>query len=468
MLPVVALVGRPNVGKSTLFNVLTRSRDALVADMPGVTRDRHYGVCRLGARPFMVVDTGGLSGVEDTLDVLTAQQVRLAIEEANLLVFVVDGRDGLLPQDHTILGELRRSGKPIVAAVNKTDGLDEQVTLAEFASFGIGNTLPLSAAHGRGTDELLRVLLPQLPEDEDAQAEAEAEDDGSIRVAIVGRPNAGKSTLINRLLGEDRLIVSNVAGTTRDPIRVPLERDGKRYTLIDTAGVRRKSRVEEAVEKFSVIKTLQSIAAAQVVVVMIDARENLADQDLTLIGYAVDEGRALVIAINKWDDMDQYQRDECRRALDRRLNFVDWAKQVQISALHGSGLRELMTAVVRAHAAATKVLVSSDLTKTLEKAYESYQPPLVHGHSPKLRFAHPGGTNPPTIVIHGTRTKHIAPAYQRYLENFFRKRYRLDGTPIRIVFREGDNPYAGRKKVLTKEQQHKARRRKSELIKRTR
>jgi GTP-binding protein len=467
MLPVVALVGRPNVGKSTLFNVLTRSRDALVADMPGVTRDRHYGVCRTGERPFVVVDTGGLSGVEEAMDVLTAKQVRLAIEEANVLVFVVDAREGLLPQDYVILGELRRSGKTIIAAVNKTDGLEEEAVLAEFSAFGVGNILPLSAAHNRGTGDLIELILPLLPVDEESTVEAEGEG-GSIRVAIVGRPNAGKSTLINRLLGEDRLIVSDVAGTTRDPIRVPLERDGKRYTLIDTAGIRRKARVEEAVEKFSVIKTLQSIAAAQVVVVMIDARENLADQDLTLIGYAMDEGRALVIAINKWDGLDQYQRDECMRALDRRLVFVDWAKQVHISALHGSGLRELMRAVVRAHASATKVLVSSDLTKTLEKAYEGYQPPLVHGHSPKLRFAHPGGNNPPTIVIHGTRTKHIAPAYQRYLENFFRKRYKLEGTPIRIAFREGENPFAGRKKVLTKEQEQKARRRVSDLIKRTR
>ncbi|MHB1271503.1 MAG: ribosome biogenesis GTPase Der [Rhodanobacter sp.] len=467
MLPVVALVGRPNVGKSTLFNVLTRSRDALVADMPGVTRDRHYGVCRSGERPFVVVDTGGLSGVEQAMDVLTARQVRLAIEEAHVLVFVVDAREGLLPQDYAILSELRRSGKSIIAAVNKTDGLDEQNVLAEFAAVGIGTTLPLSAAHNRGTDDLIEAVLRLLPADEESTVEADGED-GSIRVAIVGRPNAGKSTLINRLLGEDRLIVSDVAGTTRDPIRVPLERDGKRYTLIDTAGIRRKARVEEAVEKFSIIKTLQSIAAAQVVVVLVDAHENLADQDLTLIGYAIDEGRALVIAVNKWDGMDQYQRDECRRALDRRLVFVDWAKQVYISALHGSGLRELMRAVVRAHASATKVLVSSDLTKTLEKAYEGYQPPLVHGHSPKLRFAHPGGNNPPTIVIHGTRTKHIAPSYQRYLENFFRKRYKLEGTPVRISFREGENPYAGRKKVFTKEQQQKRRRMISELIKRTR
>jgi GTP-binding protein len=466
MLPVVALVGRPNVGKSTLFNVLTRSRDALVADMPGVTRDRHYGVCRSGERPFVVVDTGGLSGVEEAMDVLTAKQVRLAIEEAHVLVFVVDARDGLLPQDHTILNELRRSGKPIIAAINKTDGLDEENVLAEFSVFGIAGTLPLSAAHNRGTDDLLAAVLPLLPPEEaEVLDEGEA---GSIRVAIVGRPNAGKSTLINRLLGEDRLIVSDVAGTTRDPIRVPLERDGKRYTLIDTAGIRRKARVEEALEKFSIIKTLQSIAAAQVVVIMIDARENLADQDLTLIGYAMEEGRALVIAVNKWDGMDQYQRDECMRALDRRLVFVNWAKQVQISALHGSGLRELMRAVVRAHASATKVLGSSDLTKTLEQAYESYQPPLVNGHAPKLRFAHPGGTNPPTIVIHGSRTKHIAPAYQRYLENFFRKRYKLEGTPVRISFRDGENPFAGKKNVLTEAQQRKRRRMVTEMKKRKR
>jgi GTP-binding protein len=465
MLPVVALVGRPNVGKSTLFNVLTRSRDALVADMPGVTRDRHYGICRTNEeRPFVVVDTGGLSGIDDGLDGLTARQVRLAIEEAQVLVFVVDARDGLLPQDRTILDELRRSGKPIIAAVNKTDGLDEETALAEFAVFGIAATLPLSAAHNRGTEDLVDMLLPLLPAEPD-EAEEQVED-GSIRVAIVGRPNAGKSTLINRLLGEDRLIVSDVAGTTRDPIRVPLERDGKRYTLIDTAGVRRKARVEEAVEKFSVIKTLQSIAAAQVVVIMIDARENLADQDLTLIGHAMEEGRALVIAVNKWDGLDAYQREQCQRALDRRLVFVDWAKQVYISALHGSGLRELMRAVVRAHASATKELNSSDLTRTLEKAYESYQPPLVRGHAPKLRFAHPGGSNPPTVVIHGSRTKHIAPAYRRYLENFFRKRYKLEGTPIRIEFREGENPYAGKKNVLTEAQQRKRQRMIREMKKR--
>jgi len=456
MLPVVALVGRPNVGKSTLFNVLTRSRDALVADMPGVTRDRHYGVCRLGERPFVLVDTGGLSGSDEGIEGLTAQQVRLAVAEANVLVFVVDARDGLLPQDAAILGELRRSGKPVIVGVNKIDGVDEPTALSEFSRFGVAHTLPLSAAHGRGVDALIIATLPMLPPDQD-DADPGLSDEG-IRVTIAGRPNAGKSTLINRLLGEDRLIVSDVAGTTRDPIRVPLERDGKLFTLIDTAGVRRRARVEEAVEKFSVIKTLQSIAASQVTVILIDARENLADQDLTLIGHAIEEGRALVICVNKWDDMDNYAREQCKRALERRLSFVEWAKTVFISALHGSGLRELMRAVVRAHAAATRQLTSSDLTRTLEQAYEGYQPPLVRGHAPKLRYAHPGGSNPPTIVIHGSRTKHIAPAYRRYLEGFFRKRYKLEGTPVRIDFKDGENPFAGKKNVLTDSQKQKRQR----------
>lgn len=455
MLPVVALVGRPNVGKSTLFNALTRSRDALVADMPGVTRDRHYGVCRLGPRPFVVVDTGGMSGVDEGIEGLTAAQVRLAISEAHLLVFVVDARDGILPLDATILNELRRSGKPVMVVVNKTDGVDEAVALGEFASFGMAETLPMSAAHNRGVDVLVARSLAHLPDERDGDPGL---DDHGIRVAIVGRPNAGKSTLINRLLGEERLMVSDVAGTTRDPIRVPLKRDGKKFTLIDTAGVRRRARVEEAVEKFSVIKTLQSISASQVTVVLIDARENLADQDLHLIGHAIEEGRALVVAVNKWDGMDAYQRDQTKKTLERRLIFAEWAKTVFISALHGTGMSDLMKAVVRAHTAATKIISSSDLTRTLEQAYEAYQPPLVRGHAPKLRYAHPGGHNPPTIVIHGSRTKHIAPAYRRYLEGFFRKRYKLEGTPVRIDFRDGENPFAGKKNVLTDGQQRRRQR----------
>lgn len=455
MLPVVALVGRPNVGKSTLFNALTRSRDALVADLPGVTRDRHYGVCRLGASPFVVVDTGGLSGRDDDIDVLTARQVRLAIAEAAVLVLVTDAREGLLPQDRSVLDELRRSGKPVLIAVNKTDGLDEQGALAEFAVLGVAATLPLAAAHSRGVDGLLAAVAAQLPSPSE---EPEAPADDGVRVAILGRPNVGKSTLINRLLGEDRLVVSAVAGTTRDPIRVPLERDGRRYVLIDTAGVRRRGRVEEALEKFSVIKTLQSLEAADVAVLLIDASEGITDQDLALIGHALDAGRALVIAANKWDGLDAYQRQQCRSGLERRLDFVAWAKTVFVSALHGSGLRELMRAVDRAHAAATRDLTASALTRALEQAYAGHQPPLVRGHAPKLRYAHPGGHNPPTIVIHGSRTAHIADSYQRYLENFFRKRFKLEGTPVRIEFREGENPYAGRRNVLNERQQQKRRR----------
>lgn len=455
MLPVVALVGRPNVGKSTLFNVLTRSRDALVVDLPGVTRDRHYGICRLGPAPFVLVDTGGLSGQEDGLDALTARQVRLAIAEADVLVFLVDARDGLLAQDHAILGELRRTGKSMLLAVNKTDGLDEHLALADFAALGFAGTLPLAAAHGRGTDTLLDALGAFLP----AQLEApEQTADSSTRVAILGRPNAGKSTLVNRLLGEERVIVSEQAGTTRDAIHVALERDGRAYTLIDTAGVRRRARIEESVEKFSVIKTLQAIAAAQVCIVMVDARENLAEQDLTLISHVLDEGRALVIAVNKWDDMDAYDREQCQRALDRRLEFVSWARRIFISAKHGSGLRELMRAVDRAHASANVVMSSSRITRILEKAYAEYQPPLVRGHAPKLRYAHPGGHNPPTIVIHGSRTKHIAPAYRRYLENTFRKALKLEGTPIRIELRDSENPYAGKRNALTEGQKRKRQR----------
>ncbi len=456
MLPVVALVGRPNVGKSTLFNVLTRTRDALVADMPGLTRDRHYGICRLGEREFVVVDTGGLTGDKEGIGALTARQAQMAIEEADRVVFVVDARDGLLPHDRIVMDALRRQDKPVLLAVNKMDGVDANVALAEFSTLGFAAPLPLSASNGRGVPGLLEAILADLPAF-DADAIAENPEDG-IRVAIIGRPNVGKSTLVNRLLGEDRVIVSDVAGTTRDSIRVALERDGKRYTLIDTAGVRRRARVEEAVEKFSVIKTLQSIAAAHVVVVLLDAQEGVSEQDATLIGYVLDEGRALVIAANKWDGMSTYDREQCRASLSRKLDFVGFARQVTISALHGSGIAELMRAINRAHASATREFGSAELTRALEKAYESFQPPLVRGHAPKLRFAHPGGSNPPTIVIHGSRTKHIANNYQRYLENFFRKRFKLEGTPVRIEFKESENPFAGRKNVLTERQVKKRQR----------
>jgi len=458
MLPVVALVGRPNVGKSTLFNALTKTRDALVADLPGVTRDRHYGVCRLGARPFVLVDTGGLSGERVDIDELTEKQVQRAIDEAAICVLLVDAREGLLPQDRAILDRLRRTGKPVLLAVNKTDGIDLQTALAEFASLGVAASFAIAAAHARGLDTLLAATLALLPADADEDGLTEHGASGGTRVAIVGRPNVGKSTLVNRLLGEERVVVSDIAGTTRDSIHVPLERDGKRYTLIDTAGVRRRGRVEDALEKFSVIKTLQSIAAAEVVAVMLDAGEGVTDQDLALIGQVLEAGRALVIVANKWDGLEQYDRERCKAGLERKLDFVAWARIVFLSAKHGSGLRELMRAIDRAGASASRELGTSDLTRALEKAVAAHQPPLVRGHSPKLRFAHPGGDRPPTVVIHGSRTKHIADSYRRYLENFFRKRYKLEGTPIRVEFREGENPYAGKRNVLTEAQQRKRRR----------
>ncbi|MCK9539583.1 ribosome biogenesis GTPase Der [Dokdonella sp.] len=454
MLPVVALVGRPNVGKSTLFNVLTRSRAALVHDRPGVTRDRHYGVCRLDPeRPFVAVDTGGLVEEADGIDLHTHRQAGLAIDEADLVVLVVDARDGLLPGDRSTVDRLRRSGKPFLLAVNKTDGLDEHTALAEFSVLGIADLLPLSAAHGRGVSGLVERILPLLPQ-AGTDPLAETADDG-IRVAIIGRPNVGKSTLVNRLLGEERVIASDVPGTTRDSIRIALERDGRRYTLIDTAGIRRRARVEDVVEKFSVIKALQSVEAAHVAVLVLDAREGVSEQDTSLIGHVLESGRALVIAVNKWDGLDRYQREQCMSSLARRLDFVPWARQVTISALHGSGIGELMKAVNRAHASANHKFSSSELTRAVEAACAAYQPPLVRGHAPRLKFAHPGGTNPPTIIIHGARTKHIADGYRRYLENFFRKRYRLEGTPVQIEFRDGDNPFAGKRNVLTEGQQRR-------------
>ena len=460
MLPVVALVGRPNVGKSTLFNVLTRTRDALVHDLPGVTRDRHYGICRLAAAPFVIVDTGGLTENAAGIQAQTARQAEFAIDEADVVLLTVDARDGLLPTDRAILDRLRRAAKPMLLLVNKVDGLDEHTALAEFAALGVASALPMSAAHGRGVTPLLAALETLLPKDNSDPLEA-GPDDG-IRVAIVGRPNAGKSTLVNRLLGEERVIASDVPGTTRDSIRIKLERDGKHYTLIDTAGIRRRARVEDAIEKFSVIKALQSVDAAHVTVLMLDAREGVADQDTALIGHVLESGRALVIAVNKWDDMDKYSREQCIASLSRKLEFATWARQVFISALHGSGIGELMKAVNRAYASANHKFTSSELTRAVEAAYTAYQPPLARGHTPKLKYAHPGGANPPTIIIHGSRTKHIAEGYRRYLENFFRKRYRLEGTPIRVEFRDSDNPFAGKRNELTEGQQ----RRRTRMIKR--
>ena len=457
MLPLVALVGRPNVGKSTLFNGMTRTRDALVHDEPGVTRDRNYGICRLNEdHPFAVCDTGGLTEEEDGLPGATAKQSRAAAEEADLVLFVVDGREGPSTLDQTILAWLRKTGRPFFLIVNKTDGLDEAACVNEFSRFGVETIIPIAAAHQRGIPQLIEAVLPRLPPDDDAGALA---DDGSrTRVAFIGRPNVGKSTLVNRLLGEERMIASDVPGTTRDSIAVDMERDGRPYRLIDTAGLRRRAKVEEAVEKFSVFKTLQAIQSCQVAVVMLDAGEGVTEQDATVLGHVLEAGRALVIAVNKWDGQSDYQRDQTRALLDRKLSFCTWAEQVTISAKHGTGMRELFAAVNRAHASATRKFSTAEVTKALEVAYETFPPPVVRGHVAKLRFAHPGGDNPPLFIVHGTRLKTLSDSYRRYLENFFRKRFKLVGTPVKFIFKEGVNPYEGKKNVLTDKQLEKRKR----------
>ena len=457
MLPLVALVGRPNVGKSTLFNALTRTRDALVHDEPGVTRDRNYGVCRLDeARPFVLVDTGGIAGVDEGLAGATAKQSRAAAEEADLILFIVDGREGASTIDDDILAWLRKVAKPTFLVVNKTDGIDVQAALGDFARYGIKDMLGVSSAHRQGIDTLLAQVLAQLPVDGDT--EILDNDPERVRVAFVGRPNVGKSTLVNRILGEERMIASDVPGTTRDSIAVDLDRDGRKYRLIDTAGLRRRGKVEEAIEKFSVVKTLQAIEHCQVAVIMLDAGEGVTDQDATVLGAVLDAGRALVIAINKWDGQSDYARQQAESLLARKLGFVDWAESVRISALHGSGLRELFKAIHRAHASATKQFSTAEVTKALEIAYETNPPPVVRGHVAKLRFGHPGGANPPTFIVHGNRLRTLSDTYRRYLENFFRKRFKLVGTPVRFVFKEGENPYKDRKNVLTDKQVAKKRR----------
>jgi GTPase len=457
MLPLVALVGRPNVGKSTLFNALTRSRDALVHDEPGVTRDRNYGVCRLDPdQPFAVVDTGGIAGQEEGLAGATARQARAAAEEADLVLFIVDGREGASSLDDEILAWLRKSARPTMLVINKIDGLEESTARSDFARYGFSDVIAVSAAHRQGIDDLLEEVLGRLPEEGDA--EMLDDDPARVRIAFVGRPNVGKSTLVNRLLGEERMIASEVPGTTRDSIAVDMERDGRQYRLVDTAGLRRKSKVDEAVEKFSIVKTLQAIEQCQVAVLLLDATEGVTDQDASVLGAILDAGRALVVAINKWDGLTTYQREQAEALLSRKLSFVEWAEAVRISAKHGSGLRELFRAIHRAHASATKELVTSEINKALEIAYETNPPPSIRGHVSKLRFVHPGGTNPPTFIVHGTRLKVLPESYKRYLENFFRKRFKLVGTPVRFIFKEGVNPYEGKKNVLTEKQVAKKRR----------
>ncbi|WP_455483009.1 ribosome biogenesis GTPase Der [Haemophilus parahaemolyticus] len=499
MTPVVALVGRPNVGKSTLFNRLTRTRDALVADFPGLTRDRKYGHANIAGYDFIVIDTGGIDGTEEGVEEKMAEQSLLAIEEADVVLFLVDARAGLVPADVGIAQYLRQREKTTVLVANKTDGIDADSHCAEFYQLGLGEVEQIAAAQGRGVTQLIEQVLAQLGEQlnadkavENGEEFAEEEDtsqdewdhdfdvdneedaalldqaleeeieerieDKNIKIAIVGRPNVGKSTLTNRILGEERVVVYDMPGTTRDSIYIPMERDGQQYTIIDTAGVRKRGKVNLAVEKFSVIKTLQAIQDANVVLLTIDAREGISDQDLSLLGFILNAGRSLVIVVNKWDGLSQDIKDQVKSELDRRLDFIDFARVHFISALHGSGVGNLFDSVKEAYACATQKTSTSILTRILRMAADEHQPPLVNGRRVKLKYAHPGGYNPPIIVIHGNQVEKLADSYKRYLSNYFRKSLKIIGSPIRIQFQEGNNPFAGKRNKLTPSQLRKRKR----------
>lgn len=438
MKPTLVIVGRPNVGKSTLFNRLTKTRDALVADLPGLTRDRHYGLGRVGAKPFIVVDTGGFEPTaKDGIMQEMARQAEQAIAEADVLFFVVDGRNGLAPQDKEIAINLRRANRPLFLVVNKAEGMDRAIVGAEFHELGCGAPCVISAAHGDGVRELIDLAMEPFalpPDDEDELP--------GPRVALVGRPNVGKSTLVNTLIGEERVIAFDQPGTTRDAIEVPFERGGKPYTLIDTAGLRRRGKVFEAVEKFSVIKTLQAVEQANVAVLVLDASQDISDQDAHIAGFILEAGRALVVAVNKWDSVDDYRRERIKTDISRKLQFLDFAKLIFTSALHGQGIAPLMRAVDEAYAAAFAKLSTPRLTRALIDAVQK-QPPPRHGiFRPKLRYAHQGGSNPPIIVIHGNALDHVPASYQRYLERVFMQTFKLQGTPLRIQFKTSRNPYA--------------------------
>lgn len=473
--PVVALVGRPNVGKSTLFNRLTRSRAALVHDIPGLTRDRHYGQGRLGSRRFVVIDTGGFEPVAKTgIAAEMARQARQAVIESDVVIFVVDGREGMAGRDREIANELRRTANKVLLAVNKTEGMSRQTVIADFWSLGLGQPYAISAAHGDGVPDLIEEALPALPEasdpelsDDTAQSLQQADDapptpeaieaaalEGHppapvvpvrprrIRVAVVGRPNAGKSTLINTLLGEERMIAFDQPGTTRDAVAVDFERGGRPYTLIDTAGVRRRGKVTDVIEKFSVVKTLQAIEDSHVCVLLLDASEDVAEQDAHIAGYVLEAGRALVVGINKWDLADAHRRERIRVEFDRKLGFLSFARMHVLTATEGKGVSALMRSVDEAFAAATAKLSTPRLTRALLEAVERQQPPRRGPIRPKMRYAHQGGQNPPIVVIHGNALDRVPDSYRRYLEGWFRDRFALQGTPLRVEFKTSRNPYA--------------------------
>jgi len=477
MLPVVALVGRPNVGKSTLFNRLTRSRDALVADYPGLTRDRQYGQAEVEEHPFIVIDTGGINGDEEGIDLVMAEQSLMAVDEADAVLFLVDARDGLTAADHSIAEYLRKQDKKVFLVANKIDGIDGDSAVAEFYSLGLGEQVhQIAAAHGRGVTQLLTLALtphiealasPKTEEDEfgydddelsldEKLAEAPDEND-TIKLAIIGKPNVGKSTLTNRILGEERVVVYDMPGTTRDSVYIPMEHDGRSYTLIDTAGIRRRKNVSDVVEKFSVIKTLRAIEDANVCLLVIDARDGISDQDLSLLGFILEAGRSLVLAVNKWDGMEEHDKDRVKSELDRRLGFIDFARIHFISALHGTGVGHLYESVEEAFVSATKRISTAMVTKILDMAVFDHQPPMHQGRRIKLKYAHAGGYNPPIIVIHGNSAKKLPHSYKRYLMNYYRKSLKIMGTPIRIEFKETSNPFAGKKKLTYTQQKKIAR-----------
>ena len=440
MKPVIALVGRPNVGKSTLFNRITKSRDAIVADFAGLTRDRHYGDGRQGGREFIVIDTGGFEPEKPTgIVAMMARQTQAAVAEADAVIFVVDGRAGVSGQDHDIARYLRSVGKHVLLAVNKAEGMSDSPALAEFHELGIGEPLPISAAHGQGIRSLIEAALENFPEPE--APPAEAEEDAPIRPAGAGRPNVGKSNLINTWLGEERLVAFDLPGTTRDAIHVPFERNGQRFELIDTAGLRRKGKVFEAIEKFSVVKTLQAIADANVVVLLADATQGISEQDAHIAGYILESGRAVVVAVNKWDAVDAYQRQMFERSVEQRLAFLRFAQVLPISALKRQGLGPLWKAIADAHASATRKLPTPVLTRLLQEAVEHQAPKRAGMFRPKLRYAHQGGMNPPIVVVHGNALEHVTDAYKRYLEGRIRDHFKLVGTPLRVEFKSSRNPF---------------------------
>lgn len=446
MIPVIALVGRPNVGKSTLFNRLTRSRDALVANYPGLTRDRKYGEGTMDNRRFIVIDTGGISGEEEGIDSMMAGQSLQAIEEADIVLFIVDSRAGLDHADYTIAKHLRVNNKKTFLVANKIDGMDPDIALAPFYELGLGEIFATTATHGRGVKSMMEDILSEIPENlEDEQAEVAS----GIKIAVVGRPNVGKSTLVNRLLGEDRVVVYDEPGTTRDSVYINYERHDKPYTLIDTAGVRRRKNMDLMVEKFSIVKTMQAINDANVVILVMDASEGVVEQDLHLMGTAIEAGRALVIALNKWDGLDDSHKQYVKNELERRLRFVDFADIHFISAMHGTGVGHLYKSIENAYRSATDKFSTNYLTRVLQDAVREHQPPIISGRRIKLRYAHPGGHNPPIIVIHGNQTSEVPGHYVKYLEKTYRRVLDLHGTPIRIEFRTSDNPYSGKKSKLT-------------------